>query len=207
MFVAACGASTLGLAYGLAVAEALLAPAMPSTTARAGGIFMPIINSLSLAADSKPGAPPLRRTAEARAPHQAGGVRASCSLSTAAAWPPTASPVRRRCGGAAEDKGPHQARGFGLGARSRRPRPGPDGEPGAPGGAARIGGASVLRGWPRWRGQVPRVTQGRVRPHGCSPAVVSQCSFIKTVVPSIRAVQHTPPHKCSPTSSGRCLQA
>ena len=56
MFVAACGKSTLGLAYGLSVAEALLAPAMPSTTARAGGIFMPIINSLSLASDSKPSA-------------------------------------------------------------------------------------------------------------------------------------------------------
>lgn len=38
----------------LAVAEALIAPAMPSTTARAGGIFMPIINSLSLNAGSKP---------------------------------------------------------------------------------------------------------------------------------------------------------
>ena len=58
MFVAACGQSTLGLAYGLSVAEALLAPAMPSTTARAGGIFMPIINSLSLASDSEPGAHP-----------------------------------------------------------------------------------------------------------------------------------------------------
>ena len=57
MFVAACGKSTLGLAYGLSVAEALLAPAMPSTTARAGGIFMPIINSLSLASDSRPSAP------------------------------------------------------------------------------------------------------------------------------------------------------
>lgn len=41
--------------YGLSIAEALIAPAMPSTTARAGGIFMPIMNSLSLASDSKPG--------------------------------------------------------------------------------------------------------------------------------------------------------
>jgi hypothetical protein len=31
---------------------------MPSTTARAGGIFMPIINSLSLSAGSKPSACP-----------------------------------------------------------------------------------------------------------------------------------------------------
>ena len=56
LFVRAVGKSTLGLAYGLSIAEALLAPAMPSTTARAGGIFMPIINSLSLASGSEPGA-------------------------------------------------------------------------------------------------------------------------------------------------------
>ena len=55
LFVQACGKSSLGLAYGLSIAEMLLAPAMPSTTARAGGIFMPIINSLSLSADSEPG--------------------------------------------------------------------------------------------------------------------------------------------------------
>ena len=55
MFVAACGKSTLGLAYGLSIAEAVLAPAMPSTTARAGGIFMPIINSLALSSGSEPG--------------------------------------------------------------------------------------------------------------------------------------------------------
>lgn len=55
LFVKACGKSSLGLAYGLAIAEMLLSPAMPSTTARAGGIFMPIINSLSLSAGSEPG--------------------------------------------------------------------------------------------------------------------------------------------------------
>jgi di/tricarboxylate transporter len=36
LFVRAMGKSTLGLAFGLNVAEALLAPAMPSTSARAG---------------------------------------------------------------------------------------------------------------------------------------------------------------------------
>ena len=56
LFVQLFGKSTLGLAYGLSMAEALIAPAMPSTTARAGGIFMPIINSLSLSAGSKPSA-------------------------------------------------------------------------------------------------------------------------------------------------------
>ncbi|KAK4401850.1 Dicarboxylate transporter 2.1, chloroplastic [Sesamum angolense] len=51
------GKSTLGLSYGLTLSEALIAPAMPSTTARAGGVFLPIIKSLSLSAGSKPGDP------------------------------------------------------------------------------------------------------------------------------------------------------
>lgn len=55
LFVRAMGKSTLGLAVGLNVAEAVLAPAMPSTSARAGGIFMPIIKSLSEASGSYPG--------------------------------------------------------------------------------------------------------------------------------------------------------
>lgn len=54
MFVKLLGKSTLGLSYGLTFSEALIAPAMPSTTARAGGVFLPIIQSLSLSAGSKP---------------------------------------------------------------------------------------------------------------------------------------------------------
>lgn len=53
-FVKLLGKSTLGLSYGLTISEALIAPAMPSTTARAGGVFLPIIQSLSLSAGSKP---------------------------------------------------------------------------------------------------------------------------------------------------------
>ncbi|KAG6555970.1 hypothetical protein Mapa_001910 [Marchantia paleacea] len=53
-FVKWFGKSTLGLSYGLTLAEALIAPAMPSTTARAGGIFLPIISSLAIQAGSKP---------------------------------------------------------------------------------------------------------------------------------------------------------
>ena len=66
LFVRAFGKSTLGLAYGLSVAEALVAPAMPSTTARAGGIFMPIISSLALANGSKPGPPRATRSCHAQ---------------------------------------------------------------------------------------------------------------------------------------------
>ncbi|KAK1427536.1 hypothetical protein QVD17_16223 [Tagetes erecta] len=53
-FVRWFGKSTLGLAYGLAICEAVISPAMPSATARAGGIFMPIISSLAIAGESRP---------------------------------------------------------------------------------------------------------------------------------------------------------
>jgi len=55
IFAKLFGKSTLGLAYGLSASETLFAPARPSTTARAGSIFMPIISSLDLASGSKPG--------------------------------------------------------------------------------------------------------------------------------------------------------
>ncbi|KAI3784434.1 hypothetical protein L1987_43533 [Smallanthus sonchifolius] len=43
-----------GLAYGLAICEAIISPAMPSATAKAGGIFLPIINSLAIADEVRP---------------------------------------------------------------------------------------------------------------------------------------------------------
>ncbi|KAF6250451.1 Sodium/sulfate symporter [Scenedesmus sp. NREL 46B-D3] len=54
IFVAAMGKSTLGLAYGLSIAELFLSPALPSTTARAGGIFVPIIKFLSKSVNGDP---------------------------------------------------------------------------------------------------------------------------------------------------------
>ncbi|KAH7679682.1 Solute carrier family 13 protein [Dioscorea alata] len=60
-FVKWMRSSTLGLSYGLTVSEALIAPAMPSTTARGGGVFLPIIKSLSLSAGSRPGDPSARK--------------------------------------------------------------------------------------------------------------------------------------------------
>ncbi|MED6204627.1 cytochrome P450-dit2 [Stylosanthes scabra] len=60
-FVKWMGKSTLGLSYGLTFSEVLIAPAMPSTTARAGGVFLPIIKSLSLSAGSEPGNPSSKR--------------------------------------------------------------------------------------------------------------------------------------------------
>jgi len=61
LFVKFFGKSTLGLAYGLCCADALVSPAMPSTSARAGGIFMPIVLSLSEASGSKPNDPSRKR--------------------------------------------------------------------------------------------------------------------------------------------------
>ena len=54
MVVAAFGSSTLGLTYSLVLSEALLAPAIPSLAARAGGIFLPLAKALCVACGSKP---------------------------------------------------------------------------------------------------------------------------------------------------------
>ena len=56
------GSSTLGLALGLSLAETVLSPAMPSTSARSAGIFVPIIKSLSEAAGSEAGEASTTRT-------------------------------------------------------------------------------------------------------------------------------------------------
>ncbi|KAJ0533274.1 putative solute carrier family 13 [Helianthus annuus] len=60
-FVKWLGKSTLGLSYGLTLSEALIAPAMPSTTARAGGVFLPIIKSLAVSAGSMPNDPSAKK--------------------------------------------------------------------------------------------------------------------------------------------------
>lgn len=55
------GKRSLGLAYGLAAADLILSPAMPSNTARCGGIIYPIASSLALSYDSKPHDPSSKR--------------------------------------------------------------------------------------------------------------------------------------------------
>ena len=54
-FMALLGGNTLGLSYGLAATDLVLAPAIPSNTARAGGIVMPIMASLARAYGSQAG--------------------------------------------------------------------------------------------------------------------------------------------------------
>eukprot|EP00238_Polyblepharides_amylifera_P003665 CAMPEP_0196582292 /NCGR_PEP_ID=MMETSP1081-20130531/38502_1 /TAXON_ID=36882 /ORGANISM="Pyramimonas amylifera, Strain CCMP720" /LENGTH=562 /DNA_ID=CAMNT_0041902817 /DNA_START=94 /DNA_END=1779 /DNA_ORIENTATION=+ len=61
IFVKYLGKSTLGLAYGLTLSEMLISPAMPSTTARAGGVYLPIISSLGDNAKSYPNDPSARK--------------------------------------------------------------------------------------------------------------------------------------------------
>ncbi|KAL6785363.1 LCI20 [Auxenochlorella protothecoides x Auxenochlorella symbiontica] len=85
IFVKFFGKSTLGLAYGLSAAEAVIAPAMPSTTARAGGIFMPIIASLSQQADSKPNTPSRRKLGAFLVMNQLQGSTCSSALFLTAA--------------------------------------------------------------------------------------------------------------------------
>ena len=53
-FVRLLGHKTLGLGYGLIATDLVLAPAIPSNTARAGGVVFPILRSLSTAYGSRP---------------------------------------------------------------------------------------------------------------------------------------------------------
>ncbi|TWT24848.1 anion permease [Planomicrobium sp. CPCC 101110] len=55
IFVRLFGKKTLGLSYSMLFSDLILAPAMPSNTARAGGIIFPIIRSLSETYDSRVG--------------------------------------------------------------------------------------------------------------------------------------------------------
>ena len=54
-FVKLFGKTSLGLGYSLVFSEALLAPAIPSVSARAGGIFLPLVKALCIACGSKTG--------------------------------------------------------------------------------------------------------------------------------------------------------
>lgn len=54
IFISLLGKSTLGLSYGLLATDLILAPAIPSNTARGGGLIYPILRSLALTFDSSP---------------------------------------------------------------------------------------------------------------------------------------------------------
>ncbi len=54
MFMKKLGKKSLGLAYGMAATDLVLAPAMPSNTARAGGVVYPLVRSVAMAYGSAP---------------------------------------------------------------------------------------------------------------------------------------------------------
>jgi len=54
LFMAAFGKKSLGLSYGFVATDLLLSPAIPSNTARTGGIIVPIILSTARAYESHP---------------------------------------------------------------------------------------------------------------------------------------------------------
>ena len=49
------GGSSLGIAYALGIADLIMAPAMPSVTARSGGIILPVAKSINQVMGSAPG--------------------------------------------------------------------------------------------------------------------------------------------------------
>lgn len=61
LFIKVFGKSSLGLAYGLGLADLCLAPAIPSNTARGGGIIYPIMKSMAMNFGSLPDKPETHR--------------------------------------------------------------------------------------------------------------------------------------------------
>jgi DASS family divalent anion:Na+ symporter len=61
LFVRVFGRSSLGLGYGLGLADLVLAPAIPSNTARGGGIIYPIMKAMALNFGSVPEQPETHR--------------------------------------------------------------------------------------------------------------------------------------------------
>lgn len=49
------GGSSLGVAYALGTADLIMAPAMPSVTARSGGIILPVVKAINGVLGSGPG--------------------------------------------------------------------------------------------------------------------------------------------------------
>ncbi|CDR33597.1 anion permease [Criblamydia sequanensis] len=61
VFMQLMGKRTIGLGYGILTTDLVLAPAIPSNTARTGGLILPIVESLSEIFESKPKDPSSRK--------------------------------------------------------------------------------------------------------------------------------------------------
>lgn len=62
LFIRIFGRNSLGLAYGLGLADLTLSPAIPSNTARAGGVVYPIMKSIISTSGGKPSDPSTHRS-------------------------------------------------------------------------------------------------------------------------------------------------
>ena len=92
LFMAWLGRRTLGLSYGLIATDLVLAPAIPSNTARAGGVIFPILRSVAQAYGSRPADGTARRIGAflTKASYQ-GTVTTSAMFLTAMAANPLAA--------------------------------------------------------------------------------------------------------------------
>ena len=93
-----CGRTTLGMAYGLVFTDWILGSAIPSVTARAGGIMYPLVSSVSKAFDSHPGKNPNKIGAYLiKTVFQCGAVTSAMFL-TAMAGNPMVQGLAEKCG-------------------------------------------------------------------------------------------------------------
>lgn len=60
-FVSRIGKRIIGVSYAMTITDLILAPMTPSNTARAGGVIMPILRSISSTYGSEPNSPTARR--------------------------------------------------------------------------------------------------------------------------------------------------
>ncbi|MCB1136216.1 MAG: DASS family sodium-coupled anion symporter, partial [Chlamydiia bacterium] len=60
-FLSIFGKHPLGLGYGIVMSDLLMAPAIPSSTARCGGVILPIVRGIADSLDSRPGDSSSRR--------------------------------------------------------------------------------------------------------------------------------------------------
>ncbi|MFP7170109.1 anion permease [Terribacillus sp. 7520-G] len=93
LFVRLFGKKTLGLSYSLIGSDLILSPAMPSNTARAGGIIFPIIQSLSNSYGSRSGDGTERKIGSflTFTSYQGNGITSAMFLTAMAANPLAAS--------------------------------------------------------------------------------------------------------------------
>jgi len=89
LFVAGLGRNSLGLGYGLAATDLVLAPGVASITARGGGIVYPVLLSISKVYGSEPNSPSARKIGAflTQCAYQANCITAAMFITAMAANP------------------------------------------------------------------------------------------------------------------------